>query len=189
MKKKIFIFLFILFSALLTTAPIQAQVPLKLDAKSMMSINGTSSLHDWESDVTTLQLSGTGNPKNGKLTSIKFLSLTVPVKSIKSGKSLMDNKTYEALKADKYPDIKFELVSSEFSGSKIKGNGKLTIAGKTNNISVDADYLFTSSSVLTVKGTQKIDMTDFEIAPPTALMGSITTGKEITILYTIIINY
>jgi len=46
---------------------LKAQVSLKLDVKSKMTLSGTSSLHDWESDITKVYLTGTGSKENGKL--------------------------------------------------------------------------------------------------------------------------
>ncbi|MGE4290470.1 MAG: YceI family protein [Salinivirgaceae bacterium] len=168
---------------------LNAQVPLKLSAKSNMVVTGTSTLHDWESKVTNLQFSGTGKKENGKLSSIESLTITIPVKSIKSGKGIMDDKTYDALKSKQYPNIKFELVSAELSEGRIKAEGKLQIAGKSLLVPINASYSFNGNSELLVKGVHKIDMTRFDINPPTALMGSVTTGKDVTIPYEIIINY
>jgi hypothetical protein len=168
---------------------LNAQVPLKLNAKSTMVVTGTSTLHDWESEVTNWQLSGRGKKENGKLSAIESLTLTIPVKAIKSGKGIMDDKTYDALKSKQYPNIKFELVAAELVNGKIKGEGKLQIAGKSLLIPVNASYSFNGNSELLVKGVHKIDMTHFGIDPPTALMGSVTTGKDVTIPYEIIINY
>ena len=131
----------------------------------------------------------TGKLENGKLTSIESLKINIPVKSIKSGKDLMDDKTYEALKADKYQNIQFELISAKLSDGKITGQGKLTIAGKTNTIPISSDYSYSGASTLVVKGNLKVDMPRYDVEPPTVLMGTISTGKDITIPYEIIINY
>lgn len=189
MKKRIRNISFLLVLLFLAAMNLNAQVPLKLSAKSNMVVTGTSTLHDWESEVTNWQLSGTGKKENGKLSSIESLTITIPVKSIKSGKGIMDDKTYDALKSKQHPNIKFELVSAVLSGGKIKGQGKLLIAGKSTLIPVNASYSYNGNSELTVKGVHKIDMTLFGIDPPTALMGSVTTGKDVTIPYEIIINY
>jgi len=168
---------------------LKAQVSLKLDVKSKMTLSGTSSLHDWESDITKVYLTGTGSKENGKLALIESLTITVPVKAIKSGKSLMDDKTYNALLADKYPDIRFEINSVQLMEGKIESKGTLTFAGMTKVIDIKANYSFTTESTLNVKGSQRIDMTQFGVNPPTALMGTVTTGKDVSIPYEIIINY
>lgn len=185
MKTKFFFFIVLLIWGSLS----QAQTALNLDRKSTIEITGTSTLHDWESEVSQFHLKGNGSFSEGKLTSIQSLSIDIPVKAIKSGKSLMDDKTYEALLADKYPHIQFILESISFNGNEAQGKGKLTIAGKTKEIAIKAKYSYTGLKSIDIKGSQKIDMTVFGVTPPTALMGSITTGKEVIIPYHIILNY
>jgi hypothetical protein len=189
MKKKIINICLLWVLLFMGIINLNAQVPLKLSAKSTMVVTGTSTLHDWESNITNIQLTGTGKKENGKLSAIESLTLTIPVKAIKSGKGLMDDKTYDALKSKQHPNIKFELVSAELVNGKIRGEGKLQIAGNSLLVPVNASYSFHGNSELLVKGVHKIDMTRFGINPPTALMGSVTTGKDVTIPYEIIINY
>jgi hypothetical protein len=189
MKRRISNISFLFVLLLLGATTLSAQVPLKLSAKSSMVVTGTSTLHDWESEITNIQLTGKGKKENGKLSVIESLTLTIPVKAIKSGKGIMDDKTYDALKSKQHPNIKFELVSAELSEGRIKAEGKLQIAGKSVLVPVNASYSYNGNSELTVKGVHKIDMTRFGIDPPTALMGSVTTGKDVTIPYEIIINY
>lgn len=179
-------FIWILLFQILT---INAQTPLSLNEKSYITISGTSNLHDWESRVTQINLSGTGLEVEGKISEINSLTITVPVKSIKSGKSIMDDKTYKALLADKYPNIKFSLESAKLSGGKITGKGKLTIAGNTKEVSFVSTYTYTGKSTFEIKGSQKLDMLVYGVTPPTALMGTVSTGNELTIPYHIIINY
>ncbi len=168
---------------------LSAQTKLTLNAKSSIEINGTSTLHDWESEVSKIYLSGVGVEKDAKISEINSLSITVPAKSIKSGKDLMDDKTYEALMADKYPNLIFAMETAKLSAGVISGQGKITIAGKTKLVPINATYSYTDASTLLVKGSQKVDMLAFGVTPPTVLMGSITTGKDVTIFYNIIINY
>ncbi|MFA6402789.1 MAG: YceI family protein [Salinivirgaceae bacterium] len=184
MKAKSLIIGSLLFQAIL----LNAQKPLTLDVKSNMTITGTSTLHDWESDVTQINLSGTGIEINGKISEIRALTLTVPVKSIKSGKDLMDDKTLEALLAELYPTVKLSVESVHLFDGKISGKGNLTISGITKEVSLAATYSQTGST-LEIKGTQNIDMLLYGVIPPKVLMGSIATGKDITIPYHLIIHY
>jgi polyisoprenoid-binding protein YceI len=168
---------------------INAQTHLKLNNQSYITINGTSNLHDWESNVTEIHLSGTAQETEGKISEINSLTITVPVKSIKSGKSIMDDKTYKALLADEHPNIKFILESAKLAGGNISGKGKLTIAGYTKEVSFQSKYTYTGKSTFEIKGSQKLDMQAYGVTPPTALMGTVSTGNELTIPYHIIINY
>ena len=58
--------------------------------------------------------------------------------------------------------------------------GELTICGFKKLIPIDIKVLNTTKGV-NVSGTYDMKMTDFKIDPPTALMGTIKTGDEISI--------
>ncbi|MCB9291188.1 MAG: YceI family protein [Lewinellaceae bacterium] len=149
-----------------------------------MTVSGTSTLHDWESDVTKLEASGNLDFSNAQLTDIQSLKVTIPAKGIVSPKGrIMDNKTYDALKADKYPDITFRLDRATVNGQKIQAYGKLCIAGKYQTVSLDATSKTDKAGNITFSGSKTIKMTDFGMEPPTALMGTIKTGDEVTIQY------
>ena len=73
--------------------------------------------------------------------SINFnqIEFNTQVSDIKSDNRIMDNKTHDALKEDKYPEISFSLKPDEAiieAGKKSVIKGQLTIAGKTREMDV-----------------------------------------------------
>ncbi len=140
-------------------------------------IQGTSSLHDWEQMVTEYGITGI---KNAEI--IQNLVVKVTVKSIESGKSIMDDKTFEALKADKFPYITMKAKELKMVNGKLEGKGLLELAGKTKEITLTGEYSPSGNSLL-VKGAIPLKMTDFGIDPPTAMFGTMTTGDAISIVY------
>ncbi|MCV9386539.1 YceI family protein [Reichenbachiella ulvae] len=161
------------------------QSTIKLDkANSTITIAGTSTVHDWESEVSIFNIEGTKSDNN-----ITGLKVSIQVKSINSGKSLMDDKTYEALKEDKYPNIVFEAQQLSITGNKVSGSGQLTMAGKTKTVALNGKIISDANGILKVEGSNKINMKDYGIKPPTAMFGSIETGEEVTVKYNIKLNY
>lgn len=161
------------------------KVLLDIKLPSVVLIEGTSTLHDWESNVEKTEAQLVVN--NLEDVTIETLNVKVDVLSIKSGKKLMDKLTYKALKAKKYPDITFVFKKGEIIGENeafidIKLNGDLTIAGVTKNVSVVTKINKLGNTIL-LKGSHKLKMTDFGIDPPKALLGTIKTGDEITIKF------
>ena len=184
--KKIFrrINLFIVCAVLINTNVGNAQ-SFKIDPKSFnMTINGTTNVHDFTTKVT--QVNGEivlNGPKQ-----VQSLIVSIPVKSIKSGEKLMDTKTYEAFKADKYPLINFKLfeVSAlEISGEKIVVtlSGNLTMAGVTRKIQIKSTGVNSKTGTYDFKGSVSLKMTDFDMKPPTAMMGLMKVGDVITLKY------
>ena len=152
-------------------------------------IKGTSNLHDWQSTANEVRANGPLTTDASGLKSIGALSVEIPVKSIKSTKgSIMDNKTYDALNANSSPNItyKFERVTgmNNRSGAfDITATGYLTIAGVANKIDLIVQGKMGGDGSITFNGSKKIKMTDYKIKPPTALMGTMTTGDEVEIVF------
>ncbi|XOV92969.1 MAG: YceI family protein [Bacteroidota bacterium] len=168
----------LLFSSLLLGA---TSIEVITD-KSKVEILGTSSLHDWESIVESYSIKG-----DIEANQITDLVATFNVESIKSGKSIMDDKAQDALKADKYPNIIFKASSLKIADGKVSGPGTLTIAGKSNPIQFAATSKISNGDML-ISGSTKLKMTDYGVEPPTAMFGTLTTGDEVTVSYEIFIN-
>ena len=158
---------------------------------SHLSIAGTSNVHDWKSDATKVEAKGDIQLEATTLKSIKNLKVEVAVGGIKSTKgSMMDKKTWTALKKDEYPTITYVLTKVNSlikSGDSydIKTTGNLTIAGETRSIELTVKGKVASDGSLVFEGSKKLKMTDFKIDPPTALMGTMKTGDEITISFNV----
>lgn len=162
-------------------APALAQFEIKME-ESKITINGTSNLHNWSENVEIITGRLDAEILNGSLAAIKALSLAIPATSIKSGNSLMDRNTYKALKADKHPEIYFELSGAELSGFKASIAGNLAVAGVTRAILVNADVSYSDGAIV-LKGEHRLRMTDFGIKPPAALFGALRTGDEVAVVF------
>ena len=168
------------------------------DAK--MTITGTSTIHDWTSDVTEVRGSMTldgklltrGSIKKGD--KIKALSITVPVKSIISPRgATMDKKTYAALKSEGHPNIIFALDDNKVSsveGGKfvITAKGDLSMAGVTQRIEMEVEGKKTDEKGYWFKGNKKLNMKDYDMEPPSAMFGQIVTGEEVEINFEVVFN-
>lgn len=152
-------------------------------------IKGTSNLHDWQSVANEVRANGSMAVDASGLKSIAYLNVEIPVKSIKSAKgSIMDNKTYDALKAGNYPNIYYKIekitgIANHGNTADINTSGYLSIAGVTNRIDLYVQARIGSDGSITFTGSKKLKMTDFKISPPTALMGTMTTGDQIEIVF------
>ena len=150
------------------------------------SIKGTSSLHDWESAVEKVECNGSAVIEAGELTGFGAVVLNVPVKSIKSTKGkMMDNKTWEALAHEKHPTITFKLKEEHINKSKqtILASGVLTLAGTSQPVKILLSYKLLPKNALQLSGSHRIKMSDFNITPPTAMMGTIKVGNEVDVVF------
>ncbi len=152
-------------------------------SKSSMKIKGTSTVHDWTSDVEEFAVKGIY-----KDNAITDLEVSVKVASIKSGKSIMNDKTYDALQKDRHPYIYFKASKLAVSGQYATGTGTITVAGVSKPISIRARLVPEGSTTYSVSGEVRLQMTDFNIEPPTAMFGTMVTGDEVTIQYNVLIK-
>lgn len=148
-----------------------------------LRVSGTSTLHDWEMKSTKASGTLKGNISANSVNSISDINVTMPIKSLKSGKNGMDDKAYDAMKASKYSQAKFDLTSAKKVGNGWTLNGTFTFAGKSKSVSLKANES-TSAGVVTLKGDYAFKLSDYGITPPTAMFGTIKTGNEVKITFT-----
>lgn len=175
----ILLFLIICFS------PAFAQTSYKAKT-TKLHIAGTSSLHDWVSEATQVEWSGAFDVQDKKIVQVKDVRVKILVKSIKSEKGgTMDDKTYEAFKSDKNPNITYAFQNAKISGSgsdfTLETIGALQMAGATKNIDMTVKAKMLANGDIQLTGSKKINMTEFGMKPPTAVLGTIKVGPEVTI--------
>lgn len=151
-----------------------------------LKISGTSTLHDWEEISSKGSANAVFMINKNKINDLALLVFTMPVKSLKSEHKNMDNNTYKALKADKHPEIAYTLSSATVTPVNattftINTRGKLTIAGTTMETDVNGTAKLNADNSITVSGSKKLKMTDYNVTPPKVMM--IRTGNDLTISY------
>ncbi|SMO88718.1 YceI family protein [Flavobacterium nitrogenifigens] len=165
-----------------------AQKSYALDDKSTFSVAGTSTLHDWEMKSASGTGTATLNIANGKLTDIEALTVTLLAESVKSEKKSMDKVAYETLKTDKNKNIKYVLKSAEkVNETTWELTGTYTIAGVSKVYKTSVKTTVTKDG-LNLQGTNKITFTDFGMKSPTAMLGTIKTGQDLTLKFNLNFN-
>src|SRR5699024_2630874 len=188
-KKQVQFIILVLWSVMLGNSKLLAQNYQATAANSTLKVQGTSNVHDWDMSAEQFTVKAMIE-KNGETIEIKTLSMEALAEGLKSGKGGMDKNTYKALKTDKSKNIRFNATktvsinSASANTYKVEMEGVMEIAGKkqTTNISFD---LVSSNNGYTLTGAKLINMPEYDVTPPTALMGTIKTGADVTIEYNI----
>ena len=165
-------------------------------ANADVKVLGTSNVHDWsmeDQDVTCTAKFTYAAGKASMPDGLNGFGFTFPVHSLKSGKSGMDSKAYDALKAKTGGNIVFAATSSTVtpgSGSQfnVKSNGSLTIAGVTKPVVLTAACAVKADGSISCTGTDKLLMSDYQIKPPTYMLGALKTGNALTIDFTLTVK-
>ncbi|WP_181308745.1 YceI family protein [Rufibacter sp. XAAS-G3-1] len=181
--------LFIALALFIVPQQVQAQATYSLQpkAKVFLKVMGSSNVHDWEMVSSTMQSKGTFkfDAKN-VLTSINAFQLTVDSKTLKSKHSSLDNRAYKVMKTTQHPKIVYNLRSTDVTTlSKnrylVKALGDLTIAGSRQIISMDVNVVVNPDNSITCTGTEKIKLSEYGIAAPSYMAGTMKVGNDLTI--------
>ncbi|WP_286969694.1 YceI family protein [Flavobacterium sp. UBA4854] len=179
-----------LLTIIFTTIALEAnaQKNYSIAANSTFEVAGTSTVHDWVMKSTE----GTGSAnliiKDSKLASINSLSVSLLAESLKSYKASMDKVAYEAMDTETHKYIEYVLKSAE----KIDDNtwnltGVYTIAGVSKEYKTQVKVTTNKGSII-LQGSNQITFGDFEMTPPKAALGVVKAGKDLTVIFNIILS-
>jgi polyisoprenoid-binding protein YceI len=167
---------------------------------SKVRIDGTSTIHDWNIEggiiAGALELDSKfiADPTKAQPGKIAAKAeVRIPVRTLKSGKTTMDNVTYQAIGQKDFPMIHYTLseLTLKETPKDAKGpfnfdsKGKLVIRGTTNDVSFLVSMTRDGKNLKT-HGTYKLKMTDYKVPPPApSLLGlsPIKTGDEVTLTW------
>ena len=113
--------------------------------------------------------------------------VSIPVRSLASGKKVMDKKMFEALKASKNDLITFHLTSIDSVSERAdsifaRASGDLTVAGTSLPVSFPVTVAVTQRG-LGAGGSLTVRMSSFGSTPPRAMLGMLRTGDEVTVSF------
>lgn len=192
--------IFTLLFSLLLVLPLHAQQSeFTLSSDYSMEIDGTSNVRDWSAEITSMEgvlLLREGTEEN--LSSwvpedLISLELRIPVEDIETDSRKLTSNIHKYLKEDKQPVITFELqriisVEPAGNGAAIQAEGVVTAAGKAHTTVMNVTAEQAGNGGVQFSGSQQVKMTDFDIEPPTAMLGAIRAVDEVTINYTVQFN-
>ena len=179
-------------------------LPLSLGTGSVLWLEGTSTLHDFESKTTQSSLTLTRDP-GAKLApgvaglealvrgaGVRGLDLEVPVMTLRSEKSGIDKNLWKALKASEHPTIWFHLAKYSIVGPTtadtlmIHAEGTLNIAGVQRPDTLDAKAYHSPHGVWLV-GSEPLLMSNFGIKPPKMMLGTLRVADRIVVRYRLLL--
>jgi hypothetical protein len=119
----------------------------------------------------------------------------IPVKKLKGGNPLFNHDLYNALNANKFPEISYTLNTLRPANSDTLSDrqnlletiGELSVSGTRNQIKMPVVWTQESPTGFAIHGETSLQMTDYEISPPQKFFGTLKTGNTIHVQFQITI--
>jgi hypothetical protein len=174
---------------------------LTLAPGASLELDGDSSLHRYSAKAHGVRASAGLDSARLALTAqppdlqalirghfIRTFQLIVPVAQLSSGEHGLDDNMRKALKGDRFKEIRFQMdsydVAAPSAGATIAVtlHGRLSLAGVERKIDVAASGVRVKDG-FRVTGSKDLLMTDYQIKPPTMMLGAIKTKNLITVKF------
>lgn len=180
--------LFLLAGWTLTTTLVR----YSLQPESTLWIEGTSSIHDWTCTVDRVTGSVEMETAATGLVSVLDVEVTIPVEAIECNKGTMNKKTRKALNANTHPTIHYvfdeaTVLPGEDEGSfELKTTGRLTLAGVERPVEMTVAGKRLDDGRFRFTGQTPLLMTDFNVKPPKAMLGTLKTGNRVVVHFDVV---
>jgi hypothetical protein len=179
----------------------EARTRIALAPGSQLMLRGKSTLHDYASAATRMDLAvevveplPAGASPLARLAqpgAVKSIVLTIPVEAMKSEKNGLDKNMYKALKSAANPNIVFRLtspaVATTAEGTAFHVAGQLELAGQARRVEVDVRASETPEGIV-LQGSKSLLMSDYGIKPPTMFLGTLKTDDRVVVEWRLVIN-
>jgi polyisoprenoid-binding protein YceI len=191
MNKRTPVFFSLIAAGLLLVAGwVQFGEPVRttFQPESTLKLDGTSTVHDWTCDATSL--SGYADTDIADGFEILRAQVTVPIEALDCGHKAMNGRLAKTMSADDYPNVVYNMTDAEIMANpspgeyKVQASGMLSMAGVEKPMALLVDAKRLDDGRFQFSGNIPIKMTDFGMKPVTFL--AIKTGDEVTVSFNVI---
>lgn len=168
-------------------------------ADSEINIQGTSNVTDYTcflhdlSNNSDLQIKST---RKDLLIQLENAVIELKSDGFNCNNGPMTSDFLKTIKAEEYPQIYIEFLSFKLNHSvteksfqdNVTAKIAVTLAGVRKEYSFKLDSLLIAMDSITTKGKKEISMADFNIEPPSALLGLVKADDLVTIDFRIVFN-
>jgi polyisoprenoid-binding protein YceI len=163
---------------------------LSFGAGSRVWLEGDSTLHPYKATATQFDAVADVTAQTPDAVRLSDLSVSIPVRNLKSGENGLDDNMYKALQASRYPTIRFSapaaVVRVAGSGSAVAEiKGRLSIAGVDRDVLLQASGM-RSGGTWRLSGSEPLNMSQYGIEPPVLFGGLIKCTDRITVRFELV---
>jgi hypothetical protein len=154
-----------------------------------VTVEGTATIYgNWACDGQAIVKATPGQalePVPGFPGGVQTTMVTVSVKAIECGDGTMNKHLRKALKEKDNPEIHFQTdkYTLQNNGGAVKAKGELTIAGVTRPVDLEANLTAIPDGGVRVVGKLDIQMTDYDVKPPSLMFGTLKVRNDISVKF------
>jgi hypothetical protein len=198
---RLVLILMLMISGLLAEA-LPAQTYYTPEETSRLWIEGSSNINRFECEAKSyrgfahLFTPIAEESINSRIDEQLDIRIEIDVDGFECGRSRMNRDLRDALKANEFPEISFvytEAVPADTAYQPVQKQeilldvtGTLTVAGVSRHIRFQTLAKYLDENRVQVEGKKKIRMTDYNITPPTGLLGLVQANEELTVHFNLI---
>lgn len=191
------VFLFLLFASAFFPLPFDEH-QYQIETNSQLVIAGTSNVNEFtcdcscERDFTRSTLEVNQHTESNRI-DFSNAQLNLTTTNLDCGHKIMNKDLYETLRARDYPHISITLLQAEIPARNqqrfvsfnqwmdIDAITRITIAGQNKRVHIPVKGRRLDENRFHFTGEISLNMTDFGLEPPTAMLGLIKVNDTITI--------
>jgi polyisoprenoid-binding protein YceI len=168
-------------------------IRLRLEPGSEITIQGTSTLHDFHCKTDKIIAYVDVDPSYTRdLTKVARPLVSVKVnivaRTLTCGGGTIDNNMYKTLKTDQFQMIKYtmsgyDLLDATSSSFSANTKGTLQIAGQDKAVDIKINAARLAEGKASAEGEETIKLTDFGIDPPSFMFGRLKVGNELKVKF------
>jgi hypothetical protein len=187
-----------LISTSVTTNTV-SQYSYTIQEQSWISIAGSSNVNSFECFSNSNFTKGiiyVNTTENGNAIAFSEAQMALEIESFDCKNPILNKDMYKALGAHKNPNILIELLDAEFMHSEVQNphsgdinvSATITINGNCQTMNFPIQWVRISGTDIRFVGSQNINMTDFDIKPPSPAFGLVKVNDLITINFHLIVQ-
>ncbi len=176
-----------------------AETTYYIDASSKLTLDGSSNVNKFtcacndQFPENTLRFDLSDGGKSARFFNAH---LNLRTKSLDCGNAQMNKDMYKTLRADQHPNIRIELTRTQLQEASslsthewtpLKATSSLTISGVSKPVVFEVKAKRLSKDRIRLVASKDVLMTDFNIEPPTAMLGLIKVNNTIRLNLDLII--
>jgi len=165
------------------------QIKYEVVDQSHLWLNGSATLGSWS--CGTGFISGFGIPQTADHPAV--VRVIIKVNNLDCGNSGMNKDMYNAMNAETYPNIQYELLDVKRVSNptedglwiKLQTRGNLTINNVTKEVDIPVSVRKLAGNAYQVVGSKMLAMSEFNITPPSAFFGLIKAHDDLEVKFDI----